>query len=270
MPVSSTAKIHPSAIISSDAEIGENVEIGALTIIDGPVKIGHGTIIKPGVKLFGNLFLGSKNTVYSGAILGEAPQHLKYDGEPTRTIIGNNNVIREGVTVHRGTTYSNETIIGSGNFLMANSHVAHDCRVGNGCILANGALMGGHCVLEDGAFLSGNCAVHQFAKVGRLALLSGVSATTKDIPPFIIIQRINVVSGVNVIGMRRAGISPTSIDGIRKAFHTIYRENLLLPQSLVKVEKELGHITEVAEFIAFIRGASRGISLETNRFEAAA
>jgi len=101
MPVSSTARIHPSAIISSDAEIGENVEIGALALIDGPVKIGHNSIIKPGAKLFGNLSLGSKNIVYSGAILGEAPQHMKYDGEPTKTIIGNNNIIREGVTVHR-------------------------------------------------------------------------------------------------------------------------------------------------------------------------
>jgi len=269
MPVSSTARIHPSAIISSDAEIGENVEIGALVVIDGPVKIGHNSVIKPGAKLFGNLSLGAKNIVYSGAILGEAPQHMKYDGEPTKTIIGNNNIIREGVTVHRGTTSSNETVIGNGNFLMANSHVAHDCRVGNGCILANGALMGGHCVMEDGAFLSGNSAVHQFANVGRLALLSGVSATTKDIPPFIIVQRINVVSGVNVIGMRRAGISHTNIDGIRKAFQIIYREGLILPQSLLKVEKELSHIPEVAEFIAFIRTATRGISLETNRQEAA-
>jgi carbonic anhydrase/acetyltransferase-like protein (isoleucine patch superfamily) len=125
MPVSSTARIHPSAIISSDAEIGENVEIGALAVIDGPVKIGHNSVIKPGAKLFGNLSLGAKNIVYSGAILGEAPQHMKYDGEPTKTIIGNNNIIREGVTVHRGTTSSNETVIGNGNFLMANSHVAH-------------------------------------------------------------------------------------------------------------------------------------------------
>lgn len=123
--------------------------------------------------------------------------------------------------------------------------------------------------MEDGAFISGNSAVHQFAKIGRLALLSGVSATTKDIPPFIIVQRINVVSGVNVIGMRRAGISHTNIDGIRKAFQIIYRDGLLLPQSLLKVEKELGHIPEVAEFIAFTRAATRGISLETNRLEAA-
>ncbi len=269
MPVSSTARIHPSAVVSSEAEIGENAQIGALVVIDGPVKIGQNCEIKPGAKLFGNLSLGSKNIVFSNAVLGEAPQHAKYNGEPTRTIIGNNNIIREGVTIHRGTTFSNETRIGNNNFLMANSHIAHDCIIGNGCILANGALMGGHCTLEDGAFLSGNSAVHQFAKVGRLALLSGVSATTKDIPPFIIIQRINVTVGVNVVGMRRAGISPASIDAVRKAFHIIYREELLLPQSLAKAEKELGDVAEVAEFIAFIRGASRGISLETSRQEAA-
>src|SRR5207253_181466 len=120
-------------------------------------------------------------------------QHLKYNGEPTSLEIGDNNIFREHVTIHRGTSYSWKTVIGSNNYFMAGSHVAHDCRVGNNCILANGALVGGHCTLEDNVYLSGNCAVHQFVRMGRLSLLSGTSATTKDIPPFIIQQEIDHV-----------------------------------------------------------------------------
>jgi UDP-N-acetylglucosamine acyltransferase len=150
--------------------------------------------------------MGHGNAVFSGAILGEQPQHTKYAGEPTRLEIGDGNIFREHVTLHRGTTATGKTSIGNHNFFMAGSHVAHDCEVGDHCIIANGALVAGHCVLEDGVCLSGNVAIHQFVRVGRLALMSGLSATGKDIPPFMIHQRINTVCGVNVIGMRRAGI----------------------------------------------------------------
>jgi UDP-N-acetylglucosamine acyltransferase len=230
-------------------------------VIEGEVTIGTGCVLRPGVHLVGPLTMGCHNTVFSGAVLGEQPQHLKYAGEPTRVEIGDHNIFRENVTVHRGTTASWRTRIGSHNFLMAGSHVAHDCVLGNHCVLANGALVGGHCVIEDNVYLSGNCAVHQFVRVGRLALLSGVSATSKDIPPFTIMQRINVTVGVNVVGMRRAGIPTTHIDAVRQAFHLIYRGDLLLPQSLAKVEQQLGHVPEVAEMVTFIRESSRGINL---------
>jgi UDP-N-acetylglucosamine acyltransferase len=265
MPIAQTARVHPSAVIGPEADLGDDVRVGPHVVIEGPVRVGPGCVLRPGVHLIGPLTMGCDNVVFSGAVLGEEPQHLKYRGEPTRLEIGDHNVIRENVTVHRGTTASWLTRIGSHNFLMAGSHVAHDCRVGDHCILANGALVGGHCVLEDHVYLSGNCAVHQFVRVGRLALLSGVSASTKDIPPFIIQQRINCVVGVNVVGMRRAGIPTDHIDAVRRAFHILYREDHVLQQALARIEKEFAGVAEVDELVSFIRTSARGIILHLDR-----
>jgi len=265
MPIAQSARIHPTAVIAPEADIGEDVQVGPYVVLEGEVRVGAGCVLRPGAHLIGPLTMGCHNTVYGGAVLGEPPQHLKYAGEPTRLVIGDHNIIREHVTVHRGTTHSRETRIGSHNFLMAHCHVAHDCRVGDHCILANGSLMAGHCVLEDNVYLSGNCAIHQFVRVGRLALLSGVSAATKDIPPFVIQQRINCVVGVNVVGMRRAGIPTEHIDAVRRAFHLLYREELALPQALARIEQEIGHYPEVAELVSFIRGSTRGVTLDHTR-----
>ena len=198
-------------------------------------------------------------------MLGERPQHLKYNNEPTSVEIGDNNIFREHVTVHRGTTHSWKTVIGSRNLFMAGAHVAHDCVIGNSCILANGALLGGHCVIADNAYLSGNSAVHQYVRIGRLALLSGVSATSKDVPPFIIQQEINSVVGVNVVGMRRVGLTGRQIDAVRRAYHIIFREGHALPNALHRVEKELGSIDVVQELIEFIRSSNRGINTIRDR-----
>ncbi|MGH7224128.1 MAG: acyl-ACP--UDP-N-acetylglucosamine O-acyltransferase, partial [Gemmataceae bacterium] len=265
MPIAQSARIHPTAVIAPEADLGEDVQVGPYAVVEGEVRIGAGCVLRPGVHLIGPLTMGCHNSVFSGAVLGEQPQHLRYAGEPTRLIIGDHNIIREHVTIHRGTTQSWETRIGDRNFLMANSHVAHDCRVGNHCILANGALLGGHCILEDSVYMSGNCGIHQFCRVGRLALLGGVSAATKDIPPFIIQQRMNCVVGVNVIGMRRVGIPTAHIDAVRRAFHLLYRSNMVVPAALEHMQRDLGHIAEVAEMIAFIRASSRGIILHIDR-----
>jgi UDP-N-acetylglucosamine acyltransferase len=269
MTIAQSARIHSTAVIAPEAELGEEVQVDPHVVIEGEVHIGRGCVLRPGAHLIGPLTMGCHNTVYSGAVLGERPQHLQYAGEPTRLVIGDHNVIREHVTIHRGTTKSWETRIGNHNFLMANAHVAHDCRIGDHCILANGALMGGHAVLENNVYLSGNCALHQFVRVGRLALLSGVSAATKDIPPFIIQQRINCVVGVNVVGMRRAGIPTAHIDAVRRAFHLLYRSHMLIPAALSHIERDLGEVAEIAEMVAFIRASSRGIVLQMDR-EAAA
>lgn len=261
MPVANSARIHPTALISPAAHIGEDCEIGAFSVVEGKVRLGPGCVIRPHAVLVGPLEMGEANTVYSGAVLGEVPQHLKFGGEDTRTVIGNHNTFRENVTVHRGTAERFETTIGDSNFFMAGSHVAHDCLVGNKCVLANGALLGGHCTVGDNVFLSGNCAVHQHCRVGRLALLSGVSSTTKDMPPFIIQQHINHVCGINVVGMRRAGIPNAAIDAVRKAYAIIYRDSGNLSIALDKAEGELGDVDVVAEMIAFIRTAGRGINL---------
>jgi len=261
MPIAPSARIHPTAVIAPEAELAEHVEVGPYVIIEGPVRVGPGCVLRPHVHLIGPLTLGHDNSIFTGAVLGERPQHLKYNGEPTGVEIGDHNVFREYVTVHRGTTHSWTTRIGSHNFFMANAHVGHDCQIGNHCILANSALLGGHCLVEDRVYLSGNSAVHQFIRIGRLAMLSGVSATTKDVPPFVIQQLVNIVQGVNVVGMRRAGFTGEQINAVRRAYHIIYREGHVLPVALAKVEQELGAIDVVAEMLTFIRQSSRGINL---------
>jgi UDP-N-acetylglucosamine acyltransferase len=265
MPIRSSARIHPTAVISAESDLADDVEVGPFVVIEGPVRLASGCVIRPHAHLIGPLTMGRGNAVYGGAVFGERPQHLKYNGEPTSVEIGDDNVFREHVTIHRGTTHSWKTVIGSRNFFMAGSHVAHDCRVGNGCILANGALLGGHCVIDDGAYLSGNSCVHQFVRVGRLALLSGASGTSKDIPPFIIQQNINSVVGVNVVGMRRAGMSGADIDAVRRAFHILFREGLALPNALGRLESELGTVAAVRELLTFIRGSERGINALRDR-----
>jgi UDP-N-acetylglucosamine acyltransferase len=254
------SRIHPTAVISAEAELADDVQVGPYVVIEGRVRIGAGCVLRPYVHLCGPLTMGCGNMVYSGCVLGERPQHLRYNDEPTSLEIGDDNIFREHVTIHRGTTQAWATRIGSHNFLMAHSHVAHDCQIGNRCILANGALVGGHCIVEDNVYLSGNSAVHQFVRIGRLALLSGCSATTKDIPPFVIQQNIDTVVAINVVGMRRAGMSNQQINAVRTAFRILFRDGLVLPAALAKLERELGAIDVVGEMISFLRQSPKGIN----------
>lgn len=256
----STCRIHPTAVVSPEVELGEGVEIGAFAVLEGRIRLGDHCLIRPGAYLFGPLTMGPNNVVHTGAILGDTPQHLKYAGEPTSVEIGAGNVFRENVTVHRGTTQAWKTVIGNENFFMAGSHVGHDSVVGNRCLLANGALIGGHCEVADQVYLSGNCALHQFVRIGRLALLRGLSGTTKDVPPFVIQKDINNVVGVNVIGMRRAGIPNAEINAVREAFKVIFRDGFPLPAALAKLERDLGEVPAVQEMIGFLHGTKRGIN----------
>jgi UDP-N-acetylglucosamine acyltransferase len=212
--------------------------------------------------------MGRHNVVYTGCVLGERPQHLKFSDPPTGVAIGDHNIFREHVTVHRGTSQSGKTVIGSHNFFMAGSHVAHDSHIGDRCILANNALVGGHCVLEDNVYLSGNTAVHQFARIGRLAMLSGCSATSKDIPPFVIQQGINCVCGINVVGMHRAGLDHDQINAVRRAFQVLFHEGNVLPNAIAQVEAELSGFPAVAEMVAFIRSSTRGVNVMRDRHAA--
>jgi UDP-N-acetylglucosamine acyltransferase len=270
MSTARSAQIHPTAVVSDEASLGEDVVVGPYVVIEGRVTVGPGCIFRPHATVFGPLTMGCGNLVCSGAVLGERPQHLKYNNEPTAVEIGDHNIFREHVTIHRGTTHSWTTRIGSNNFFMVNSHIAHDCKIGNRCILANGALVGGHCELADNVYLSGNSALHQFVRVGRLALLSGCSATTKDIPPFIIQQNIDTVVGINVVGMRRAGFTYEQIDAVRGAFKILFRENMVLPAALMKIEATLGPIDVVAEMVTFLRQSHRGVSPMRSRLRDAA
>jgi len=253
--------IHPTAVISAEAELAEDVQVGPYAIIEGPVRVGPGTIIEGHACLSGPLSMGPDNFVGHGAILGKGPQHKGYRGEPTSLRIGQGNVFREQVTVHRGTVEGGgQTWIGDRNMFMIGSHVGHDGRVGNDCTLVNGALAAGHVELHDGCIPSGHSAIQQRVRVGRLAMLGGLGSVTKDIPPFVLQQGYNCVSGLNLIGLRRAGLGSEAIAAIRVAFRILYKEGRSQVLALEQIAAELGRIPEVVEFVAFIRASKLGIS----------
>jgi UDP-N-acetylglucosamine acyltransferase len=268
MPISPSARIHRTAIVSPLADIGDNVDIGAFAVVEGAVRLGADCIVRPHGVLVGPITMGRGNQVFSGAVLGERPQHLKYNDEPTRLEIGDYNVFREHVTVHRGTTQAWVTRLGNHNYLMAGSHVGHDCTIGNQCILTNGALVGGHCLIEDNVYLSGNSAIHQFIRIGRLAMLQGCSAATKDVPPFIVNHGINVPAGVNIVGMRRAGLSPSQITAVRQAYKIVFRQGLLLSLAIERLEREFGAIDVIQELVTFLKNSPKGISSAGTRSRA--
>lgn len=262
MPRPATALIHPTAVISDDADLAADVQIGPFSVIEGRVEIGSGCIIHPHVHLIGPMTIGANNELWTGCVLGGPPQHLGYKGEPTGLEIGTGNIFREMVTVHRGMPVGSGrgvTRIGDNNLFMAGSHVAHDCTVGNNNLFANAALIGGHVEVADRVLLSGNSAVHQFCRVGRLALLSGASATSKDIPPFWIMQDVNIVCGVNIVGMRRAGIPNEEIQAVRRAFRMIYLERIPITTVTATLDREMGKVPAIRELVDFIRTSKRGI-----------
>ena len=261
----STPRIHPSAVVHPEAQLAADVRVGPFAVIDAGVTLGPGCTVGPHAYLTGVLAAGANNQFHAGCVIGDAPQHLGYAGEPTRVEIGEGNVFREHVTVHRGMPANGGlTSIGNGNLFMVNSHVAHDCRVGNKAIFANGAVIGGHATVMDGAFLSGNTCVHQFCRVGRLAMLSGTSSVSQDLPPFWIVQEINIVHGINVVGMRRAGIPNEEIMGVRRAFKAIIRSGLTIRAALEQIEAADGHLPAVRELAEFIRASKRGICTGTS------
>ncbi|GAC1320870.1 MAG: acyl-ACP--UDP-N-acetylglucosamine O-acyltransferase [Isosphaeraceae bacterium] len=253
--------VHPTAVIDAEAEIAADVRIGPYAIIEGPVRIGPGCVIEGHACLSGPLHMGRNNFVGHGCVLGKAPQHKAFRGEPTRLVIGDENVFREFVTIHRGTVEGGgETRVGDRNYLMINSHLGHDTRVGNGCMLVNGTLVAGHVRLDDGCVLSGHSAIQQRVRIGRLAMLGGLASTTKDIPPFILQQGYNCVVGLNIVGLRRAGIKPESIVALREAFRIFYKEGRPRPAALNRIETDLGSIPEVMEFVGFVRESALGIN----------
>ncbi len=264
--------IHPTAVIDTEAVIAPDVQIGPYAIIDGPVQIGPGCVIEAHACLSGLLVMGRNNFIGHGAVLGKGPQHRGYRGEPTAVQIGDSNVFREFVTVHRGTVQgSGVTVVGDRNMFMVGCHVGHDVRIGNGCTVVNNALLGGHVTLEDDCILSGHTAVQQKVRIGRLAMLGGTGGTSKDVPPFILQQGYNCVTGLNIIGIRRAGFSAQSIDALRQVFRILYREGRPLPAALEHIEADFGHVAEVVEFVTFIRTSRTGInparSLDRQHFD---
>ena len=249
--------IHPTAVVDPRANIHRDAEIGPFAVIDGPVKIGAGTRLMPHAIIMGWTEIGEANCVHSGAVLGDAPQDVSYRGEQSYLRIGDRNVFREGVQVHRGTTAESVTTIGNNNFLMANSHVAHNCRLGNHIILTNNAVLGGHVEVGDRAILSASCAVHQFVRVGRLAMMRGLSATSRDVPPFSIIDWQHTVRGLNVVGLQRAGFEQARIRSLKHAFQILFRKRRNMTTAVRELRGDLSG--DVQELLEFIRLSRRGV-----------
>lgn len=250
--------IHPTAIVDPRATIDTTAEIGPYVVIEGPVRIGPRTRVLAHAFLGGVTTLGADNVVHPGAVLGHEPQDLSYTGAPTELVIGDRNVFREHAEVHRATQPGTQTVIGDDNFLMSRAHVAHNCRLGNRTILATGATLGGHVTVGDMAFVSGNCVVHQHVRVGRLALLRGLSRASRDVPPFAISDYTHTVRGVNRVGLRRAGLDPDRIRALASAFRVLFRVRTNLATALARVEAEF-QTPEIGELIAFIRSSIRGV-----------
>lgn len=256
--------IHPTAIIHPKARLDSTVQVGPYAVIDEGVEIGQGCVIGPQVYLTGLTRIGAQNRFHAGCVLGDAPQDFKYDGTPTRLRIGDKNIFREHVTVHRSNKAAGETVIGSENFLMQHSHVAHDCTLGNNVILAGGALLAGHATVQDRAFISGNCLVHQFTRVGTLAIMQGGSAISKDLPPYCIAQRVNEICGLNVIGLRRAGMTAAERLELKKLYHALFRggKNLRLAVAVTK-KSHPGRAARV--LLDFVSEAKRGVCADVGR-----
>jgi UDP-N-acetylglucosamine acyltransferase len=255
---SASPRIHSTAVIDPAARLAGDVTVGPYSIIEGPVTLGPGCRVAAHAHLMGPLTLGENNVIHTGAVLGDRPQHMKFTDRSTGVVIGNGNVFREQVTVHSG-SLPEGTQLGDNNYLMVNSHVAHDCLLGDNIILANGALLAGHCIIGDGAFFSGNCAIHQFTQVGRLSMLSGGATLSKDLPPFVMAEGRNRLVGVNVIGMKRAGLSAAEINAVREAYRILFMQQKLLPPAMEQVERLLGEFDTVVELLAFVRGSKRGV-----------
>jgi UDP-N-acetylglucosamine acyltransferase len=255
-----SANIHPTAVISSAAQLAPDVQVGPFVVIDGPVTLGAGCVVRAHAHLTGRIVAGTKNDFGTGCVIGDRPQHTAYQGEETGVIIGNSNTFREGVTVHRGMPNATvNTRIGDRNLFMVNSHVGHDCVVGNDVVLVNGCLLGGHVTVGDRVLLSGNVGVHQFCRLGRLGMLRGLSVWSMDLPPFFLGHHINSVAGVNVVGMRRAGISAREIQAVRSAYKMLYLSGLLIRDAVARMDSELGEFSTVQELIQFIRTTKRGV-----------
>ena len=251
--------VHPSAIIDPRAVLDPSVEIGPYVVIEGPVTIGPRTRVMAGAYLVGRCEIGADNVIHPGAVLGHEPQDQAYRGAETGLRIGNRNVFREHAEVHRGTQPGTWTEIGDDNFVMSQAHVAHNCQLGNGVILATGATLGGHVVIEDHAFISGNCVVHQHCRVGRLAIMRGLSRTSRDIPPFAICDETHTVRGLNRVGLRRAGFDRERLRALATAFRILFHVRTNMTAAVARVEAEV-HSPEVDYLIAFIRGSRRGVA----------
>lgn len=249
--------IHPKAVIEKGVVLGEGVEIGPYVYLEKGVRLGKKVKVSAFAHLKANTYVGDNTFIGSGSVIGEAPQILDVKEAKGKVYIGKDNIIREYVTINCSSSPDKATSLGDGNFLMACSHIAHDCKIANNVVICNGALIAGHIEIGDKAFISGNVVIHQFVRIGRLAMIGGLSRVNQDVLPFMMIVGDSRVWGLNLVGLKRADFSRAEINQIRRAYKIIYRKEMLLKSAL----EELGKIDSpaVKEIVVFILSSQRGI-----------
>ena len=253
--------IDPSARIAPDVELAPDVSVGPGVIIDGPSRIGAGCRILAHAYIGPYTTMGEDNLIGFGAVIGYDPQDYAFTGGESYTLIGHHNLIREYVTIHRGTKPGSATRVGNHNFLMALSHMAHNSSLGDHVVLVNGALVGGYVEVADRAFISANCLLHQFIRVGTLVMMRGGARASRDLPPFCNIDDTHTVKGLNLVGLRRAGFSREQIDPLRQAVRILFGTRMNLKLALERVEAEVPLTPEVAHLLEFIRSSKRGVAV---------
>jgi UDP-N-acetylglucosamine acyltransferase len=251
--------VHSTAVVHTRAQVHASVTIGPYAVIDADVELGANCIVGPHVYLTGLTTIGAHNQFHAGCVIGDTPQDLKYKDEPTRLRIGNHNVFREHVTVHRSNTTAEDTVIGSHNFLMAHCHVAHNCHLGDYITMANGALIAGHVTVQDRAFISGNCVVHQFCRIGTLSLMQGAAGISKDLPPFTVARHgANTLSGLNSIGLRRANFTGQERMELKRLYHELFLSGGSLRDALAAARKNFTS-THAKVLLDFVAQSKRGV-----------
>ena len=264
------ASVHPSAFVAPSAVLGKGTVIGPCAVVEDDVVIGDNCRIDAFASIKRFTSMGNGNVVHSYAMVGEIPQDLKFAGEETRLQIGDNNSIREFSTLHRGTAGGGGlTSIGSGNLLMAYTHVAHDCLLGSHIVMSNGATLGGHVIVQDHAIIGGLSAVHQFSRLGRHSFVGGMTGISRDLPPFMLaVGERAGIHGPNIVGLRRMGAPSATITAIRNAFRLIWLSGMPRQEALEQVEREYTDVPEALELVAFVRESPRGVLLAARNQDA--
>ncbi len=252
-------RIHPTSVIHPSAQIDASVEIGPFCVVGENVSIGPGTVLHPSAHILQNTRIGRNCQIFSGAVIGGPPQDYKFKNEETYVEIGDDNILREFVTIHRATGEGEVTRIGSGNMVMAYAHIGHNCDIGDRIIIASYVGISGHVTVEDGVNFGGNCGIHQFCRIGTLAMVAGKSGIIKDVPPYMTVSGVPAtVIDVNWRGLRRAGVAAKVRGEVRAAYKLLYRSNLNQSQALEAIEEEIEHSPELDHLLAFIRNTREG------------
>ncbi|MCU1339998.1 MAG: acyl-[acyl-carrier-protein]--UDP-N-acetylglucosamine O-acyltransferase [Bryobacterales bacterium] len=262
MPIDRSAQVAPTARVHHGAEIGPGVIIGDFVIIEDDVVIGAGSRLEPYVYVKRWTTLGERNQISAGTVLGTDPLDKGFGGARSYLRIGNGNIIREHYTISRGTAPESETVIGDENYVMTSGHIAHNCRIGNRAVIASSALVAGYVDIDDQAFISGGVVIHQYSRIGRLAMVGGNTRVNSDLPPFFLYTDFNVAAhGLNLVGLKRAGFTDADIKELKTAYRLLYRAGLKLEDALQRIEAEIPS-EHARQLVQFIRSSKRGICRE--------